>query len=420
MSRHEIEGDWILGWPDRRRPVAPVRKDAEGRVINQRSPWTDLEGLITPTDLRYLVAQLEIPDPVHPDEWSLTVEGSVAHPLILTLGQVREFPAQTVRVVHECSGTDADFFDYLREGGERPSQFDLDQLHTGQTSSGEFTGAPLRTILEAAGIADDAVAVLAQGFDHGIPGEGSRNSYERMKAQLTPEQLAQYDAMRSKPGVGTTHGASYIPSEEINFEKALPIEKAMDEDTILAWALNGEYLPHVFGAPLRLIVPGWSGNWSVKWLQRIAVFDHMPQPWYQSEYFYYADSPDNPEDREMLTTMGVRAVITDPRDYTRDQELPLQAGSNVIRGLAWSGMGRIERVEVSVDQGETWQVVHLEEPRERWLWVRWSFRWNAPPGRHIIMARAFDEAGRTNGTVPWNFLRKNFDGIVPVEVMVEA
>ena len=97
----------------------------------------------------------------------------------------------------------------------------------------------------------------------------------------------------------------------------------------------------------------------------------------------------------MLTAMGVRAVITDPRDW--DQELPLKAGSNVIRGLAWS-MGRIERVEISVDEGHSWQEVHLEEPRERWLWVRWSL--GCRPGRHVLMARAFDEAGRTNGRSP--------------------
>lgn len=420
MSRHEIEGDWIMGWPDRRRAVAVPRNNEQGGVINQRSPWADLQGLITPTDLRYVVAQLEMPDPVHPDDWSLTIEGNVANEITFTYDQIRQFPARTVRMVHECSGTDADFFDFLRDGGERPSQFDLEQLHTGQTSAGEWTGVPLRTILEAAEIDDSTVSILGQGFDHGIPGEGSRRTYELMKERLTPEQLTEYEKMRSQPGVGTTHGASYIPSEEINYEKALPIEKAMDEDTLLAWALNGEYLRHVHGAPLRLIVPGWSGNWSVKWLQRLAVFDHMPQPWYQTEYFYYADTPENPEDREMLTTMGVRAIITDPQDRTRDQELPLQAGANTIRGLAWSGMGRIEKVEISVDNGESWEEAYIEDPRERWLWVRWSFDWDASPGTHTVMARAFDEAGRTSGAVPWNFLRKNFDGVVPVEVLVEA
>jgi DMSO/TMAO reductase YedYZ molybdopterin-dependent catalytic subunit len=419
VSRREIEGEWIMGWPDRRRPVSVPRKDDQGRITFQRSPWADLEGLITPTDLRYIVAQLEMPEPVHPDDWSLSVEGEVDHPLTLSLDDVQQFPGRTVRVVHECSGTDADFFDYLREGGERPSQFDLQQLHTGQTSSGEFTGVPLRTVLEAAGIRSSAVAVLGQGFDRGIPGEGSRKSYERMKQELTPEQLAAYDEIRTKPGVGTTHGASYIPDEAINFEKALPLEKAMDEDTLLAWAMNGEYLRHVHGAPLRLLVPGWSGNWSVKWLQRIAVFDHMPRPWYQSEYFYYADSPESP-DHTMLTAMGVRCLVTDPRDHTRDGEPPLPAGRNIIRGLAWSGEGRIDRVEVSFDQGETWRAAHIEEPREKWLWVRWSFAWDAEPGRHIAMARAWDEAGRTCGSVPFNFLRKNFDGVVPVEIVVEG
>ncbi len=103
------------------------------------------------------------------------------------------------------------------------------------------------------------------------------------------------------------------------------------------------------GAPLRIVVPGWSGNWSVKWLEVIEVRGDTPPLYYQSEYFVYGDRDD--EQREMITTMGVRCVILEPR-----HDDPLTAGPQVVRGLAWSGRGRIERVEVSVDGGEHWRI----------------------------------------------------------------
>jgi DMSO/TMAO reductase YedYZ molybdopterin-dependent catalytic subunit len=393
--RREIEGDWVMGWPDRKRPEPFARKDEHGRVTYQRTPIGELPGLITPTDLRYIVAQLQMPDPVHPDDWSLTITGEVERPLRLTYDDVQQLPARTVRVVHECSGTDADFFDYLKSGGEyagcetcgryhgKPDRFDLTRAHTGQTSAGEFTGVPLAAVLERAGLKPNAISVRAEGFDRGTPGEHA------------------------------TYSADEVP-QEINYDKCLPLEKALDPDTILAWALNGEYLRHVHGAPLRLIVPGWSGNWSVKWLQTLDVLDHMAPCYYQTQYFYYADSRDDPE-RRMITAMGVRCIIIEPRDG----DSPLAPGLHVVRGLAWSGMGAITRVEVSTDGGATWQDAHIEEPREKWLWVRWSHRWEAADaGRYQILARATDEAGRVQPQTPWNFQRKNFDGIVPVDIEV--
>ncbi len=382
-SEAEIEGEWLMGWPDRRRAVPRAMKDREGRVAFQQSPYLEQQGLITPTDHRYIVAQLSMPDPVHPDDWSLAVEGEVDRTLDLTLERLQQLPGRTVRVVHECSGSDAQNFEQ-REGSD-PGSLGLEEagLGEGLASAGEFTGVPLHVVLEEAGVKPSAVSVLARGFDRGTPGEFA------------------------------TGGASYVP-EEINYEKALPIEKALDPDTIVAWALNGEYLRHVHGAPLRLVVPGWSGNWSVKWLEKLEVLSEMPSLYYQTEYFFYAQSAAD-ERHEMITTMGVRCVISDPRT----DSTPLAPGPQTVRGLAWSGCGRIERVEVSVDGGESWADAHIEEPRERWLWVRWSYAWEAErPGTYTLMARATDEAGRIQPQTPWNFLRKNFDGIAPLAVEV--
>jgi hypothetical protein len=117
----------------------------------------------------------------------------------------------------------------------------------------------------------------------------------------------------------------------------------------------------------------------------------------------------------MITAMGVRCVIVDPLD----EDSPLERGSHKIRGLAWSGTGAVTRVEVSVDDGRTWIDAHLEEPRERWLWVRWSHLWEAnEPGDYRILARATDETHRVQPQIPWNYQRKHFDGIVPTDVTI--
>jgi hypothetical protein len=129
----------------------------------------------------------------------------------------------------------------------------------------------------------------------------------------------------------------------------------------------------------------------------------------------YGATPDDPV-KPMLTAMGVRCIIT----YPVDDDSPLERGAHAIRGLAWSGMGRIDRVEVSVDGGATWQDAHIEAPRERWLWVRWSWLWEVDaPGPYRLMARATDEKGRVQPQTPWNYQRKHFDGIVPSDVVVQ-
>jgi len=234
------------------------------------------------------------------------------------------------------------------------------------------------------------VAVRMEGFDRGQP-----------DLAVQYRSVGRSDFKLVDPGV-------------INYEKGLPIAKALHPDTLLAWSMNGEYLLHIHGAPVRAVVPGWSGNWWVKWLQKIDVLKHMPECYYQKHYFVYGRSPDDPN-KEMITAMGVRCIITDPLD----EDSPLERGAHKIRGLAWSGMGAITRVEVSIDEGRTWTDAHLEEPCERWLWVRWSHLWEAnAPGHYRIMARATDETGRVQPQIPWNYQRKHFDGIVPTDVTV--
>jgi len=413
MAKREIEGDWVYGWADRKRATVIAGKDAEGRIINGRAPLVDLEGLLTPTDAYYIVNQLEVPDPVHPDDWRLEIRGAERN-VILTLEDLRRLPGKTVRAVTECAGNDAGYYDYLRTGRNKPSRINqqdmqkratarseglvpsseevgADSTTTCAVSAGEFTGVPLSAVLALAGVGIDSLCVGARGFDQGRP-----------------------DPAVIYRSVG--HTQVDIPDRGIvNYEKALPMSKALDPDTLLVWAQNGEYLLHIHGGPVRLVVPGWSANWWVKWIERLDILDHMPSLFYQHDYFILAESAGDPQ-TQSITAMGVRCVITEPLD----EDSPLARGPHMVRGRAWSGMGAICRVEVSFDEGQTWIDAHLEEPREKWMWCRWSLLWQADqPGSHRIMARATDDADRVQPQIPWNFQRKLFDGIVPTDVVIE-
>ena len=364
-----------MGWPTTK--LEPVTlTDEQGRVVRVRAPVMELEGLLTPTVLHYVVQHFDVPEPVRAEDWALTVYGEVKRPLKLSYEELRRFPGRTVRTVMECSGSDADFFEYSRGETPRPSRTKDCMI----LSASEWTGIPLAAVLNEAGLTGKAVSVRAEGWDKGVP------------PTATPE------------------------TEPFFYDKGLPLEKALDPDTILAWAQNGQLLEHLHGAPVRLLVPGWSGNWSVKWLGHLEVMDRIPDCWYHYNFYYYGDSPDDPN-KELITTIGVKSIVTYPRD---DDDATLPRGTHVVRGYAWSGAGAITQVEVSVDGGETWHPTRLEEPRDRFMWVRWSYLWEAETaGGYSIMSRAMDEVGRVQLREPrYNYMRKNFSAIVSNEVTI--
>lgn len=366
-------GNWH-GWPTK--DLDPVTlSDDEGRTVRIRTPVMDLEGLITPTDLHYTVQHFDVPPVVETDKWELLISGEVKQPLTLNFDQLRRFPARSVRTVMECSGSDATFFEYFKGEGPKPSRTQEGMI----LSASEWTGVPLAAVLNEAGLTAKSLYVRAEGNDIGVPATA---------------------AAGTKP---------------FYYDKGLPIQKALHPDTILAWAQNGQLLEHLHGAPVRLLVPGWSGNWSVKWLNQLEVLEAEPDCWYHYQFYYYGDAPDDPN-KELITTIGVKSIITQPNDDV--ETLPPDV--HMIRGYAWSGAGAIDQVDVSVDGGQTWQSAHIEPPRGRFMWVRWSYRWDASQkGPYILMSRATDEVGRVQLHEPrYNNMRKNFSAIVGYSVTV--
>ncbi len=367
-------GRWY-GWPSKE--MNPVNLlDEEGRVKRVRTPVVDLEGLITPTELHYVVQHFEVPDVLPADKWSLTIGGEVKNPMTINYEQLRRYPGRTVRTVMECSGSDATYFEYFKGEGPKPSRTQERMI----LSASEWTGTPLAAVHNDAGLTDKALYIRAEGTDEGVPATAA-------------------------PG-----------TKPFLYDKGLSREKALHPDTLLVWAHNGQLLEHLHGAPVRLIVPGWSGNWSVKWLKQLEVMDHLPECWYHYEFYYYADSADSP-DKELITTIPVRSIVTHPNDDTDT----LSKGVHVVRGYAWSGAAPITQVEVSIDGGETWQATRLEESNDRWMWVRWSYLWDAQKsGDYSVMCRATDAAGRVQSHVPrYNNMRKNFSAIVGYDITIK-
>ena len=367
-------GDWH-GWPTKE--INPVTlMDDEGRTVRIRTPVMDLEGLITPTDLHYTVQHFDVPPVVATDKWELKIHGRVNNPIALNFDQLRRFAGRSVRTVMECSGSDATFFEYFKDEGPKPSRTQDCMI----LSASEWTGVPLAAVLNAAGLTDKSLYVRAIGNDEGVPATAAEGT------------------------------------QPFYYDKGLPMQKALHPDTILAWAQNGQLLEHLHGAPVRLLVPGWSGNWSVKWITDLEILDHMPDCWYHYQFYYYGDSPEDPN-KELITTLGVKSIVTQPNDDTAK----MTKGIHMADIDLGDGAGAISEVDVSIYGGETWHSAHIEAPRDRFMWVRWSYRWDADkPGDYNIMSRATDEVGRVQSREPrYNNMRKNFSAIVGYPITVE-
>jgi DMSO/TMAO reductase YedYZ molybdopterin-dependent catalytic subunit len=318
---------------------------------NHGMPLEALRHEITPLGLHYLLTHYDIPA-VDPGAWRLTVGGRVERELELSLEDVRAREPVTVPVTMECAGN----------GRARLDPRPVSQPWLAEAvGTAEWTGIALAPLLAEAGVAGDALEVVFTGLDRGVEG-GVEQLYER--------SLALADALR--------------------------------DDVLLAYACNGEPLPAQHGFPLRLVVPGWYGMTSVKWLQRITVVSE-PFQGYQM-ITGYRMRRDEGEDGTPVTRIEPRSLMVPPGipDFlTRRRFLP--PGPVRLEGRAWSGWGPIERVEVSADGGATWAPADLGEPPGEAAWAPWSYDWDAPEGEHELCVRARDATGRTQPDDPrWN------------------
>ena len=298
---------------------------------SSRTPLQDLRGTITPADLHFERHHGGVPA-IDPEQYELLVHGLVDRPTIFTLDDLKRFPATSRICFLECSGN-------LRRGGPET----LPQMVCGLTSQTEWTGVLLSTVLREAGAQAGAAWFLAEGQDAAV------------------------------------------------MTRSIPMEKAFD-DAMIVYAQNGDALMPGNGYPARLLLPGWEGNASVKWLRRIELADGPFMT--REETSKYTDPlGDGSRSRQFSFVMDARSIITDPA-YPR----VIEPGWHEIRGLAWSGRGRIAGVDVSTDGGATWRAAELQAPVLPKAHVRFRAPWRWEGGAAEIMSRATDETGYVQPT----------------------
>ena len=319
---------------------------------NHAMPLEALKWEITPVGLHYLLIHYDIPL-VDPEGWRLEIDGLVDKPLLLSLDDLRSRPAVEVTSTMECAGNGRAHIE--------PHVFSQPWLLEA-VGNARWKGVALAPLLEEAGVREGAVEVLFEGLDRGVEGE-----------------------------------------EVQSYARSLPLQEAMREDVLLAYEVNGAPLPPQHGFPLRLLVPGWYGMTSVKWLGRILLLD-APFDGYQMRHSYRLRQEED-EVGEPLARMQVRALMVPPGiPEFRTRERTVTRGECVIEGRAWSGEAEVSGVEVSTDGGETWSEAEVA-PRVggRWAWRGWRFSWNAEPGEYELCCRARDEAGNVQPLEPqWN------------------
>ena len=314
---------------------------------NSGLPLEALRHDITPAGLHYLLIHFDIPFVPSP-AWALEVGGRVRQPLRLTLDEIKQLPVRTLPVTLECAGNGR---------AELNPRWPTQPWHFGAVGTAEWTGTPLKGVLERAGLASDAVDVAFFGADRGFDG-----------------------------GVEHNYGRSLTPA------------LALTDDVLLVWAMNGAPLLPQHGYPLRLIVPGWYGMASVKWLDRIEVLDKPFDGFQQVRTYVYRDKPGEPG--IPVTQIRVKSLMAPPGIpdwYTRRRLC--ERGPVELFGRAWSGGGvGIAKVEVAIDGA--WRPARLDPPpasgpQMRFAWRGWRFDWDAEPGEHVLACRATDANGDT-------------------------
>lgn len=298
-----------------------------------RTPLQELDGIITPNGLFYERHHGGVPS-IDPAQHRLMLHGLVDRPLIFTMDDLRRFPSQSRIHFLECSGNPG----YSKPYGKTASDL------VGLVSCAEWTGVSLKLVLQEAGLKPEAKWVVAEGAD---------------AAALT---------------------------------RSIPIEKCL-EDAMLVYSQNGERLRPQQGYPLRLLLPGFEGNMSVKWLRRLHV---AAEPVYsREETSKYTDLLPDGTAREFSFYMEAKSIITRPSGGQRLSA----AGFHEITGIAWSGHGKIVRVDVSVDDGKSWQEARLQEPVLTRALTRFRLPWHWDGKPAVIQSRAIDETGYVQPTL---------------------
>jgi len=310
------------------------------RPLNLEARLTDLTDYHTP-ESAFFVRNNYDAAPMDPAQWSLKIEGEVDNPVVLRLDDLRKLPAITQDVTLECAGNGRSFHQPRASGI---------QWEYGAVGNQRFTGVRLADVLALAKLRRTARHVAFDGFDK----------------PPTPQAP--------------------------DFIRSVPRWKAEEGHTMLAWEMAGKPIPHLHGGPVRVIVPGFVGSASVKWLERIMALTEEFNGFYMKSN-YTAPRVDNDKEVYSLQSLEVKSVIVSPAEGAR-----LASGRVTAWGWAWAGEGDLTGIDVSTDGGKTWTAGTFTGDWHRYSWRKWEHAWDATAGSHTLMARATDSLGRVQPT----------------------
>ncbi|MDE0033782.1 MAG: sulfite oxidase [Deltaproteobacteria bacterium] len=328
------------------------------RPLNAETPAHLLDDPVTPTARHFIRNNGIAPVEMDPTTWRLRIDGLVHRPMTLSIEDLRErFEVVTRRLTIECGGNGRAFFS-PRVGGN--------QWTLGAVACSEWTGVRLADVLKAAGVKDNVVYTAHVGADTHVSGQKGK----------------------------------------LPLSRGVPIEKAMDPGNLIAFGMNGGPLHPMNGAPLRLVIPGWSGSCSQKWLTRIWLRDVVHDgPKMTGSSYRVPEHPVEPGEKvpersmAIIGSMPVKSLITTPRTG-----LSVMGRDLAVAGHAWAGDNEVARVDVSIDFGASWQKAALARPANRHAWRRWWAMLEFPrKGYYEVWARATDDTGTSQPfAIAWN------------------
>lgn len=333
------------------------------RPINAETPAHLLDEPITPSS-RLFVRNNGVPpstSDIDPDQWQISIEGEACErPKVMTLSEIkRRFKHHTLQLQLECGGNGRSEFNPPAKGN---------QWTTGAIGCPEWTGVRLRDVLEDCGVADNAVYVAYEAADAHLSGDPTK----------------------------------------LPISRGVPVQKALEDESMIVWAMNGEPLPELHGYPVRMLCSGWPASVSGKWLTRILIRDRVHDGAKMTGQSYRVPCKSVPpgtsvadEDMCIIESMPVKSLITFPKSG-----IEASASKRLdLRGHAWAGDSEVKTVHTSIDFGATWQKAKLKKPANRLAWQHWAASTEFPEtGYYEIWARAVDDAGRSQPMVlpGWN------------------
>ena len=323
------------------------------RFVDLESPVEYFNTWLTPVPHFFVRNHMHEPSELEASDWRLSLGGEVEKPITLSLAELSRMETHSVVNTLECAGNGRSL---------HHPQVPGIQWGKGAVGTARFSGPRLRDVLQRAGVKPTGKHVMFRGLDE-VPGK--------------------------------------VPP----FIRSIPIEKALDADTLIATHMNGSPLPKHHGFPARALVPGWIGAASCKWLTEIKVLDAEFVGNFMSSAYRWPNQPVKPgeavkpEDTHPVTTLSVKSVISGPSDGDN-----LKVGKVTVHGAAWAGEADIVKVEISTDGGASWTATKLGHDQARYAWRLWSYDWKpGKAGDFTIQSRATDSQGRTQPATPvWN------------------